>query len=111
MFMVGLSLPKIATGSVSWAVATGHILALTVLANLGKFFLVFCYTKEATLKERIALGVAMFPRGEVGAAVLLIGVSYGLSGFSNTLAILSLALNLVLTGAFIWIVIKLLRRT
>ncbi len=111
MFMVGLSLPKIATGSVSWAVTAGHILALTVLANLGKFFLVFCYTKEATLKERMALGVAMFPRGEVGAAVLLIGVSYGLSGFSNTLAILSLALNLVLTGAFIWIVIKLLRRT
>ncbi len=110
MFMVGLSLPKIETGSVSWGVTAGHIIILTVLANLGKFFLVFCYKKEASLKERMALGVAMFPRGEVGAAVLLIGVGYGLSGFSNTLAILSLALNLVLTGAFIWIVIKLLRK-
>jgi hypothetical protein len=51
----------------------------------------------------------MFPRGEVGAAVLLIGIGYGLSGYENTLAILSLALNLVMTGTFIWIVIRLLR--
>jgi hypothetical protein len=51
----------------------------------------------------------MFPRGEVGAAVLLIGISYGLAGYANTLAVLSLALNLILTGLFIWLVIRLLK--
>ncbi len=111
MLLVGLSFPKIAMGTISWAATAGHVVLLTILANAGKFFLVFCYSGEATLKQRMALGVAMFPRGEVGAAVLLIGVGYGLGGYDNTLAVLSLALNLVLTGAFIWIVIKLLRRT
>ncbi len=111
MFLVGLSLPKIATGEISWMQIAWQVLILTILANLGKLFLVFCYKKEASWKERIALGVAMFPRGEVGAAVLLIGVSYGLAGTENTLAVLSLALNLVLTGGFIWIVIKLLQKS
>ena len=88
-----------------------NVLVLTVLANVGKFFLVLCYRREANLKERMALGVAMFPRGEVGAAVLLIAVGYGLGGYENTLSILSLALNLVLTGVFIWAVIRLGKRT
>ena len=106
---MGLSLPKVTVGEFSWITTAGHVVLLTILANLGKFFLVFCYSKEATLKERMALGVAMFPRGEVGAAVLLIGVGYGLGGYANTLAVLSIALNLVLTGGFIAVVIKLLR--
>ncbi len=110
MLLVGFTFPKIAMGSVSWVQTAWHVLALTVLANVGKFFLVFCYKNEAPWKERMALGVAMFPRGEVGAAVLLIGIGYGLGGYANTLAILSLALNLILTGAFIWLVIRLLKK-
>ncbi|MBI3314400.1 MAG: cation:proton antiporter [Candidatus Omnitrophica bacterium] len=109
MLLVGLTFPKITAGSASLVQTAGHVLALTVLANAGKLFLVFCYKTEATLKERMALGVAMFPRGEVGAAVLLIAIGYGLGGYENTLAVLSLALNLILTGAFIWLVIRLLK--
>ncbi len=109
MLFVGLTFPKIVTGSLGWSTTLMHVLFLTILANLGKFFLVFCYQKEASLKERMALGIAMFPRGEVGAAVLLIGLSYGIGVQENALAFLSLALNLVLTGVFIWIVIRLLR--
>jgi len=110
MFLVGLSFPKIVLGQISWTTTMLHVLALTILANLGKMALVFCYAKEASFKERLALGVAMFPRGEVGAAVLLIGIGYGLAGYENTLAVLSLAFNLILTGVFIWIVISLLTK-
>ncbi len=111
MFLVGLSFPKISIGSVSVWETIGHVLLLTLLANLGKCFPVLCYRKEVPLKERFALSIAMFPRGEVGAAVLLIGIGYGFGGYVSTLAMLSLALNLVLTGVFVWIVIKLLKRT
>jgi Kef-type K+ transport system membrane component KefB len=110
MFLVGLSFPKVAMGGASISATVGHVLILTILANLGKMIPALCYRKEASLKERLALSVAMFPRGEVGAAVLLIALGYGLSGYANTLALLSLALNLVMTGGFIWIVIRLLRR-
>ena len=111
MLLVGLTFPKIATGGISWSQTVLHVVLLTILANAGKFFLVFCYKNEASLKERMALGVAMFPRGEVGAAVLLIGIGYGLGGYANTLAVLSLAFNLMLTGVFIWMVIRLLKNT
>jgi len=109
MFLVGLSLPKIVMGSMSLGATVGHVLVLTILANIGKSFTLFCYRKEATWKERLALSVAMFPRGEVGAAVLLIGLGYGFTGYVSTLAVLSLALNLILTGTFIWIVMRLLK--
>ncbi len=109
MFLVGLSLPKIVMGSMSLGATVGHVLVLTILANIGKSFTLFCYRKEATWKERLALSVAMFPRGEVGAAVLLIGLGYGFTGYESTLAVLSLALNLILTGTFIWIVMRLLK--
>ena len=41
------------------------------------------------------------PRGEVGAGVLVISLSYGIGGPIVTIAMLSLALNLMLTGIFI----------
>jgi hypothetical protein len=50
----------------------------------------------------------MWPRGEVGAGVLVVSISYGIGGPIVTVAALSLALNLVLTGGFIWLVQKLL---
>ena len=85
-----------------------HVLAVTLLANLGKMFPAFCYRREATYKERLALAIGMWPRGEVGAGVLVVSISYGIGGPIVTLAALSLALNLVLTGGFIWLVQKLL---
>ena len=107
MFLVGASFPKISMASVPFNLTLGHVLVLTLLANLGKCFPVLCYRKQVPVRQRLALSVAMFPRGEVGAAVLLIGFGYGLSGYANTLAMLSLAFNLILTGLFIWIVTRL----
>ena len=49
----------------------------------------------------------MWPRGEVGAGVLVISLSYGIGGPIVTVAMLSLALNLLLTGAFIYVVKRL----
>jgi uncharacterized membrane protein len=46
----------------------------------------------------------MWPRSEVGAGVLTVSLGYGLGGPMITAAMLSLALNLVLTGAFILLV-------
>ena len=43
----------------------------------------------------------------MGAGVLILSLSYGISGPIVTVAMLCLALNLILTGAFIVIVKKL----
>ncbi len=110
MLLVGLSFPKISLGGISLGTTIGHVFFLTVLANLGKCFPLLCYRKEVPLRERLALSIAMFPRGEVGAAVLLIALGYGFGGYVTTLAMLSLAFNLVLTGIFVGIVIKLLKK-
>lgn len=92
----------------SGAMIALHVLIITLLANLGKMFPAFCYRREAALSERIALSVAMFPRGEVGAGVLVISIGYGLGGPALTVAVLSLAVNLLCTGGFIVIVKQLL---
>jgi hypothetical protein len=118
MFLVGLSLPPFtaesaetataALQSVSaaqpplpWGVMAGHVLALTVLANLGKMVPALCYRREAHWRERLALAIGMWPRGEVGAGVLIVSLGYGLGGPMILAAMLSLALNLILTGVFI----------
>lgn len=115
LFLVGYSMPlgigpnaevKIDMGIGELAI---HVLAVTVLSNLGKMFPIFCYRKEARLKERLAVAVAMFPRGEVGAGVLAVALSLGVTGAFVTVAFLSLALNLILTGVFIVIVKRLLK--
>lgn len=109
MFLVGASLPRIKlTPNHMWIVIL-HVLLITFLSNLGKLYPSLCYKKEASLRERIALGVAMFPRGEVGAGILLLTTTYGLSAEAVGVAELSLALNLLLTGVFIWMVMLLLR--
>lgn len=110
MFLVGCSLPKIAHGKGDWMLIGIHVVLLTLLANLGKLFPALCYKKEATIKERWALSIAMWPRGEVGAGILLISVKYGIPSNVVELAQLSLVLNLALTGLFIYWVIKLLHR-
>ena len=84
-----------------------HVVLITLIANLGKMFPFFCYKKEAHWRERLALTIGMWPRGEVGAGVLVISLSYGIGGPVVTIAMLSLALNLLLTGLFIFLVKRL----
>ncbi len=50
----------------------------------------------------------MWPRGEVGAGILVLSLSYGIAGPIVSVATLSLALNLLLTGLFIWMAKRLL---
>jgi Kef-type K+ transport system membrane component KefB len=90
--------------SMSWAQIILHVLILTIISNIGKMFPAFCYKREAHWRERLAIAISMWPRGEVGAGVLVLSISYGIGGPIVTVAMLSLALNLLLTGLFISIV-------
>jgi len=109
MVLVGLSMPLIKQDlETSWGVIALHVLLITIVSNIGKMFPAFCYRKEASFRERLALSIGMFPRGEVGAGVLIVSLSYGISGTALTIAMLSLALNLVLTGFFIMMVKRLI---
>ncbi len=108
MALVGCSLPKIVLGHMTLGFLALHVLALTVLSNLGKLYPMFCYKNEVSLRERSALSIAMWPRGEVGAGIIIISMHYGVPSLVLQLAQLSLALNLVLTGGFIYLVIYLL---
>lgn len=108
MVLVGLSMPLMNIGYTDasgvahdWGYIMIHVLAITVISNLGKMFPLFCYRKEATVRERLALSIGMFPRGEVGAGVIIISLGYGIGGEALTIAMLSLTLNLLLTGGFI----------
>jgi hypothetical protein len=94
-----------------WPVLALHVVAITLLANLGKMFPALCYRREAHWRERLAVAIALWPRGEVGAGVLILSLSYGIGGPIVTAAILCLALNLCLTGVFILIVKRLVRVT
>ena len=96
--------------SIGWAAIIAHVVVLTLLSNLGKIFPAFCYRREAHWRHRLAVAVGMWPRGEVGAGVLVLSLSYGIGGPVVTVAMLSLALNLALTGMFILVVRKLLDR-
>jgi hypothetical protein len=91
-----------------WGMIAVHVLAITVLSNLGKMFPLLCYRKDASFRERVALCFGMFPRGEVGGGVLVISIAYGIGGPALTVASLSLALNLLCTGLFIVVVKRLL---
>jgi Kef-type K+ transport system membrane component KefB len=84
-----------------------HVLIVTVISNIGKMFPVFCYRKQAHWRERLALGICMWPRGEVGAGILIISLSYGIGGPILTIAMLSLSLNLLMTGLFIYAINRL----
>jgi Kef-type K+ transport system membrane component KefB len=88
--------------TMGWSQIFLHVLLVTVISNVGKMFPAFCYRREAHWRERLAVSVGMWPRGEVGAGVLVISLSYGIGGPVVTIAMLSLALNLLLTGLFIY---------
>ena len=126
MVLVGLSMPAIFEASVvsdaaetitarqpplGPAALAGHVIALTLLINLGKLFPAFCYRREAHWRERLAVAIAMMPRGEVGAGIILLSLYYGIGGPVVSVAVLSLALNLVLTPVFVYAVSRLLRAT
>jgi Kef-type K+ transport system membrane component KefB len=106
MVLVGLSMPAIAVGNggqadPDWPRVAMHVVAITLLSNLGKMVPLFCYRREAHWRERLALCIGMWPRGEVGAGVLVVSLSYNFGGELVLVAALSLALNLVCTGLFI----------
>ena len=113
MVLVGLSMPALASimssDAPGWGSIAVHVVIVTVLANLGKMFPIFVYRGEASWRERMAIGIGMWPRGEVGAGVLILSLGYGIGGPIIVVAALSLALNLVLTGVFIAMVKRLLR--
>jgi Kef-type K+ transport system membrane component KefB len=109
MVLVGLSIPKITLNHIGWMELALQVVIITLLSNIGKCFPLFCYRKESTLRERLALSISMFPRGEVGAGVLAVSLGYGLGGIAVVVAVLSLTLNLLLTGIFILSVKVLLR--
>ena len=94
--------------SLGWGMIAWHVLMLTLLSNVGKMFPAFCYRREAHWRHRLAVAIGMWPRGEVGAGILVLSLSYGIGGPIVTVAMLSLALNLALTGVFILIVRKLI---
>ncbi|MCF7808807.1 MAG: sodium:proton antiporter [Candidatus Marinimicrobia bacterium] len=116
IFLVGLNMPDLFSDELtqkgpqlSAGMIAFHVLMVTIISNLGKMFPAFVYRREAHWKERLALAIGMWPRGEVGAGILILALGYGIGGSMVTVAALSLTVNLVLTGVFIWIVKALIR--
>ena len=119
MFLVGLSMPLFVgldgnavanadsiTASqpmMSWGEIALHVLAVSLLSNIGKLFPMFFY-RDHKIVERLALSIGMFTRGEVGAGVIFIALGYSLGGPALIISVLTLALNLLLTGIFVlWV--------
>ena len=124
MFLVGISTPLFINGLeipdftdkitaqqplMDWDMLIFHVLMVTLISNIGKMFPIFFY-KERNILERLALSVGMFARGEVGAGIIMIAMSYNLGGPALIISVLSLVLNLLLTGVFIVIVKKLTKK-
>lgn len=120
MFLVGVSMPRFlgvdfaevstgqysVTGSqemMSWGVIALHVIIVSLLSNVGKLFPVFFY-RDRKLSERLALSIGMFTRGEVGAGVIFIALGYNLGGPALIISVLTIVLNLILTGIFVlWV--------
>ena len=106
MFLVGLSTPIFigletgGDGMPGWGMLIFHVIVVTILSNLGKMFPLFFY-RDRKIQERLALSIGMFTRGEVGAGIIVIAMGYQLGGSALIISILSLVLNLVLTGFFV----------
>jgi hypothetical protein len=112
-------LPPIQLRGMSILAVLTHVILITIVSNIGKCVPMMAYRDEVTLRERLALSVGMFPRGEVGIGVLLVSLEIFRQlnilelpavQQSMTIGALSLALNLVLTGVFITVVIPLVRK-
>ena len=127
MFLVGMSMPHFigvnfaetqtgeysVTGSqemMPWGVIALHVLIVSLLSNIGKLFPVFFY-RDRKFSERLALSIGMFTRGEVGAGVIFIALGYNLGGPALVISVLTIVLNLILTGIFVLWVKKLALRS
>jgi Kef-type K+ transport system membrane component KefB len=120
MLLAGMALPPIQLGDMGIVAVAAHVGLITIVSNIGKCLPMAAYKSEATLRQRLALSVGMFPRGEVGIGVLLVSLEIfrqqnllDSPAVQQSMAIgaLSLALNLALTGVFIIVVIRLLKRS
>ena len=109
--LLGISLPgdmglNSITGSqemMPWALIIVHVVVVSLLSNVGKLFPVFFY-RDRKLSERLALSIGMFTRGEVGAGVIFIALGYNLGGPALVISVLTIVLNLILTGIFVlWV--------
>lgn len=115
MLLVGMSMPLInmnataveGTSSMiatlpmpSWGTIAVHVVVVSLLSNVGKLAPMFFY-KDRSIKERLALSVGMFTRGEVGAGVIFIALGYHIGGPILLISVLTLVLNLILTGGFV----------
>lgn len=124
MFLVGISMPvfmgQIHTVSVtdagvvmpdlSWGQIAIHVVVVSLLSNLGKMVPMFYY-RDRSLRERLALSIGMFTRGEVGAGIIFIAIGYNIGGPLVAISVLTIVLNLILTGFFIMIVKKLVLKS
>lgn len=127
MFLVGMSMPHFigvnfaetqageysVTGSqemMPWGVIALHVLIVSLLSNIGKLFPVIFY-RDRKFSERLALSIGMFTRGEVGAGVIFIALGYNLGGPALAISVLTIVLNLILTGIFVLWVKKLALRS
>ena len=120
MLLVGMSMPLIhmeeapaQTGSIiatlpmlSWGSIALHVVIISLLSNIGKLTPMLFY-RDRSLKERLALSVGMFTRGEVGAGVIFIALGYHIGGPILLISVLTLVFNLILTGGFVMIVKRL----
>lgn len=117
MLLVGMSMPLMGlAGSGSdatsvtasqpmmpWGTLLLHVVAVSALSNLGKLVPLLFY-RDRPFSERLALSVGMFTRGEVGAGVIFIALGYNLGGPALVISVLTLVLNLILTGGFVlWV--------
>lgn len=99
------------TGSqpmMSWSMIALHVVIVSFLSNIGKLFPLFFY-RDRMKRERLALSIGMFTRGEVGAGVIFIALGYGLGGPMLIISVLTIVFNLILTGIFVIWVEKLTR--
>eukprot|EP00930_Biecheleria_cincta_P046197 TRINITY_DN31868_c0_g1_i1.p1 TRINITY_DN31868_c0_g1~~TRINITY_DN31868_c0_g1_i1.p1 ORF type:complete len:526 (-),score=88.14 TRINITY_DN31868_c0_g1_i1:179-1720(-) len=81
-----------------------HVLMCTILMNVGKMFPAFCYKKETNKPTRLALAIAMMPRGEVCAGIIVNAIALGITGPAITIAVFCLALNMMMVSGFIFVV-------
>ena len=121
MLLVGMSMPLIQMDAVpaestksiiatlpmlSWGTIALHVVAISILSNVGKLVPMLFY-RDHSLKERLALSIGMFTRGEVGAGVIFIALGYHIGGPILLISVLTLVLNLILTGFFVVLVKRL----
>jgi Kef-type K+ transport system membrane component KefB len=88
-----------------------HVAVCSIMMNMGKLVPAFCYRSEASWRERLALAVAMMPRGEVGAAIIVNALAMGIRGAALTIALFCLACNMAMMSGFILLVRRLTKDT